>query len=174
MVFSDYTKRRILILRDRGKGTKEISELLLKEDIRASRRGISKFLSRYKERGTIVRKKGSGCAAKINDVIKEKIEQHMANDDKTTAKHLRELLANEGHTLSKSTILRTRRSLGWTYRGSSYCQLIREANKSKRLQWAMEYREEAAGDGFKDVLWTDESTVQLENHRRFCCKNYFA
>ena len=35
MVFSDYAKRRILILRDRGKGTKEISELLLKEDIRA-------------------------------------------------------------------------------------------------------------------------------------------
>ena len=101
---------------------------------------------------TIVRKKGSGCAAKINDVIKEKIEQHMANDDETTAKQLQELLANEGHTLSKSTILRTRRSLGWTYRGSSYCQLIRKANKSKRLQWAMEYREEAAGDGFKDVL----------------------
>ena len=60
MVFSDYTKRRILLLRDRGKRTKEISELLLKEDIRSSHRGISKFLSRYKQRGTIVRKKGSG------------------------------------------------------------------------------------------------------------------
>ena len=60
MVFSDYTKRRILLLRERGKGTKEISELLLKEDIRASHRGISMFLSRYKQRGTIVRKKGSG------------------------------------------------------------------------------------------------------------------
>ena len=60
MVFSNYTKRRILLLRERGKRTKEISELLLKEDIRASHRGISKFLSRYKQRGTIVRKKGSG------------------------------------------------------------------------------------------------------------------
>ena len=47
MVFSDYIKRRILLLRERGKCTKEISELLLKEDIRASHRGISKFLSRY-------------------------------------------------------------------------------------------------------------------------------
>ena len=47
MVFSDYTKHRILLLRERGKRTKEISELLLKEDIRASHRGISKFLSRY-------------------------------------------------------------------------------------------------------------------------------
>ena len=52
MVFSDYTKRRILLLRERGKRTKEISELLLKEDIQASHRGISKFLSRYKQRGT--------------------------------------------------------------------------------------------------------------------------
>ena len=62
MVFNDYTKCRILLLRERGKRTKEISELLLKEDIRASHRGISKFLSRYKQRGvrTIVRKKGSG------------------------------------------------------------------------------------------------------------------
>ena len=48
-----------------------------------------------------------------------KIEEHMASDDETTAKQLGELLAIEGHTLSKSTILRTRRSLGWTYRGSS-------------------------------------------------------
>ena len=99
MVFSDYTKRRILLLRERGKRTKEISELLLKEDIRASHRGISKFLSRYKQRGTIVRKKGSGCMAKINEVIKARIEEHMANDDETTAKQLGELLANEGHTL---------------------------------------------------------------------------
>ena len=60
MVFSDYTKRRILLLRDRGKRTKKILELLLKEDIRSSHRGISKFLSRYKQRCTIVRKKGSG------------------------------------------------------------------------------------------------------------------
>ena len=99
MVFSDYTKRRILLFRERGKRTKEISELLLKEDIRASHRGISKFLSRYKQRGTIVRKKGSGCAAKINEVIKARIEEHMANDDETMAKQLGELLANEGHTL---------------------------------------------------------------------------
>ena len=47
IVFSDYTKCRILLLRERGKCTKEISELLLKEVIRASHPGISKFLSMY-------------------------------------------------------------------------------------------------------------------------------
>ena len=32
-MFSDYTKRQILLLQERGKRTKEILELLLKEDI---------------------------------------------------------------------------------------------------------------------------------------------
>ena len=103
-------------------------------------------------------------------MIKGKIEEYMTKDDETTAKQLGDLLAKEGHAISKSTILRARRSLGWTFRGSSYRQLIREANKAKRLQWEMEYRGEAVGDGFQDVLWTDECTVQLENHRRFCCR----
>ena len=169
-MFSDYTKHQILLLRRQGNYPTKISKLLQDEGIAASRRGISKFLLKYEESGTITRKKGSGCTAKINEVIKGKIEEYMTKDDETTAKQLGDLLAKEGHAISKSTILRARRSLGWTFRGSFYRQLIREANKAKRLQWEMEYRGEAVGDGFQDVLWTDECTVQLENHRRFCCR----
>ena len=25
-------------------------------------------------------------------------------------------------------------------------------------------------DDFEDVLWTDECSVQMESHRRFCCR----
>ena len=46
-----------------------------------------------------------------------------------------------------------------------YCQLIRDATKVKRREWAIQH----AADDFKDVIWTDECTVQLQNHRRFCC-----
>ena len=59
-----------------------------------------------------------------------------------------------------------RKLLGWTFRGSAYCQLIRAQNKEKRLEWAESYLH----DGFEDVVWTDETTVQLETHRRFCCR----
>jgi hypothetical protein len=44
--------------------------------------------------------------------------------------------------------------------------MIREANKVKRLAWALENQD----DDFDDVIWSDECTVQLENHRRFCCR----
>ena len=56
--------------------------------------------------------------------------------------------------------------LGWTYRGSRYCQLICQANKEKRLDWARAHLH----DDFEDVVWSDETTVQLECHKRFCCR----
>lgn len=39
-------------------------------------------------------------------------------------------------------------------------------NKAKRLEWALENE----GLDFDDVVWIDECTVQLESHRRFCCR----
>ena len=40
---------------------------------RASRRGISTFLLKCKQSGTIARQKGSGCAGKVYKVIKARI-----------------------------------------------------------------------------------------------------
>ena len=65
--------------------------------------------------------------------------------------------------ISFSTILRARQVLGWTFRGSKYCQLIRNANKVKRLQWAIENLPEIEASGFDNVIWTDEASVQLED-----------
>ena len=51
--------------------------------------------------------------------------------------------------------------------GSAYCQLIRPANKEKCLAWAEQYLHEAE-DGFHDVIWSDESSIQIETHKRYC------
>ena len=55
--------------------------------------------------------------------------------------------------------------LGWTFRGNLFCQLICNENKKKRLELAIEN----LGKDFSDVVWTDECSVQLSSHRRFCC-----
>jgi hypothetical protein len=47
--------------------------------------------------------------------------------------------------------------------------MIREANKAKRLEWAQQYLHEAE-TGFLEVIYTDETSIQMENHRRFCCR----
>ena len=96
------------------------------------------------------------------------VEAQMQADDETTAVQLQKLLVDRGHPLSLKTILASRRQLGWTFRGSAYCQIIRKENKQKRLEWATKHLNEAVNNEFEDVLWTDESSIMLECHRRFC------
>ena len=87
----------------------------------------------------------------------------MRADDETTAMQLHPLLTSRGYTMSVRTILHSRSDLGWTSQGSSYCQFIRDSNKTKWLNWSLAHRGEAA-DGFEDVIWMDESSIQLETH----------
>ena len=90
----------------------------------------------------------------------------MREDDETTAYQLHSLLVTQGITISRRTVIRCRESLGWTFHGSAYCQLIRHCNKQKRLDWACEHLQ----DNFDDIVWTDECSVQLETHKWFCCR----
>ena len=81
----------------------------------------------------------------------------MQEDDETTAHQLHRVLLEAGHQVAISTIIRGRTELGWTFRGSVYCKLIRDVNKAKRLAWVQQYCSEAE-TGFNDVVWTDKSS----------------
>lgn len=167
MVLSDYTKLRILSLHLQGYKISGIADALVLEDETViSKQSIRLFLKRFRERGTIARKPGSGLTLKLSPAILQIIEQAMQEDDETTATQLQAKLASYNVHVSLSTILRNRRQMGWVYRGSAYCQLIRNVNKQKRLEWAQEY----LYDNFDDVIWSDESSIQLDCHRRYCCR----
>lgn len=77
----------------------------------------------------------------------------MEKDDKTTAKQLVAELQSAGKTVSKTTVLKGRQMLGWTTRGSAYCQMICVVNRKKCLRWATEN----LNANFDDVIWTDET-----------------
>ena len=166
MVYSEYKKQRILYFHAQGYKPPTIEKLLHEENLRCSRVGIYKFLKVYHATGSIARRPGSGRPSKITAEIMTIVEQQMRTDDETTAHQLHRLLNEKGFSISLRTVLRCRTTLGWTFRGSTYCQLIREDNKKKRLDWARHH----IGQSFNDVIWTDECTVQLESHRRFACR----
>ena len=71
------------------------------------------------------------------------------------------LLLHHIHTMTLKTVLRCHAALGWTFRGSAYCQLIRQQNEVKRLQWAQEH----LSDGFDSVIWTDAKRAQRSSNR---------
>jgi transposase len=165
MVFSTYKKQRILHFAPLGLRPPAIAKELQKEKLKYSRVGVYKFLKHYRETGSIGRKVGSGRPSKATAEIKQIVEDQMRVDDETTAYQLHRLLTEKDYSISLRTVLRCRMALGWTFRGSAYCQLICEVNKVKRLAWARNHLHETVDD----VIWSDECTVQMESHRRFAC-----
>ena len=129
----------------------------MSENIVTTRQTIARFIKRFSETGSMFRKDGSGRPSKITDRVLQLVERRMTEDDETTAVQLHTLLTACGISISLSTILRSRFSLGWTYRGFKYCQLIRSQNKLKRFQWAYENYMESLYNGFENVIWTDET-----------------
>ena len=92
---------------------------------------MAKFLLRVKATGSITRQAGNGRPTKLTREVKEIVEEAMRNDDESTAVQLHAILIDKQHILSLSSILRCRKSLGWTFTGSAYCQMLREVNKTK-------------------------------------------
>ena len=87
------------------------------------------------------------------------------NDELTASDLVEQLTLKFGEvTYSEWTVARARQDLGWTYSTARYCQAIRDQNKMKRLAWCQQCLEE--GERFGDVIFTDESTIILEVHRR--------
>ena len=168
-MLSTYVRLRILTFHSEGNQAPTICNLLREEGINVSRVGVWKFLRHYEKTGCVSRKEGSGRPTKITLAVMAMVEGKMKENDETTAYQLHKILNENGIQISIWTIFRCRRTLGWTFRGSAYCQLIRTANKVKRLEWAREHLDEAE-DGFDDVIWSDESSVQLESHKRYCCR----
>jgi len=116
MVLLAETIVKILQYHQDGKKPPTIEKMLREEDIKASRTAIWKLLAQYKKNGTIARLEGAGRKKKLTPEVKTIIEDQMSKNDETTAY---QLLKEQGFTVSLSSVLRYRKSLGWTYRGAS-------------------------------------------------------
>ena len=160
-------KRTVQKYHSQGWSASQIAkEIETEYKVSVSRQAINRFLFYYQTTKSLVRKPGSGRPTKITDTVLHAVEAKIQADDETTAMQLAYVLSQCGLALSLATIKRSRQILGWTFHGTRYCQLIREANKEKRLVWATKCLDER--DTFDDVIWSDETSVQLEFHRRHC------
>ena len=166
MVFSSYIKQRILLLWGEGYKAPTIAKLLREQEMRLSGWRCQVFEEVWWNR-QFSRRAGSGWPSKLAQVIKLVVQEHaMQLDDEMTAVQLYRLLRECSYNICWQTVLRCGTSLGWMFRGSAYCQHICDGNKANRLAWAWKHLEET----FEDVIWTDECSIQMELHRRFCCR----
>jgi len=147
-VLSKYAKQRIVALKGSGLKHGNVVYAFGRENITTSRQTVRRFYLHYLEDATINQRPGSGRPLNLAELSLAMVEQLMWQDDETSATQIHLFLVCNGVDVSLTTILRGRRTLGWTFRGSAYCQLIWEANKHKHLEWAQLH----LNDNFHDVV----------------------
>ena len=132
MVLSRYCKQRIVQLYfERKVSYGRLAKVLAAEGLKVLKKTIWTTISKYKAHGTLSPLPGSGRRFKLTPETLAMIEAQMQADDETTATQLVKMLNAAGYDVSRSTIIRARRRLGWTFHGSRYCQMIRTQNKEK-------------------------------------------
>ena len=90
----------------------------------------------------------------------------MRTKDEATRIQIQKQLAKRAIVVNSSTVQRLRAKQGKTLQRTHYCQLIRVANKVKRLEYAQQILD--SGDKFHNVVFSDECSVSLEQYRRTC------
>ena len=159
-------KTKILRLKSNGKGPSEIERILAEDDMEISRWSIIRFLRRFQERKSLDNAAKSGRPPL--DVTRELlnfIDTEMESNNELTSPELaKRILLRFGVQFSSQKVRRLLRKLGWVPTGTKYCQLIREPNQVKRLEFSEKCLRE--NEQFNDVIFTDKCSVLLENHSK--------
>lgn len=145
----------------------KISRLLLRENLIVSRSYVQRTVKTFLLCGKLFRDRKNGRPNRLssNQNIRRIINNCMETNDEITANEIQLLLENHGYRrISKATINRIRRSIGWSLKSTRYCQMVRENNKPKILQWA----QQQLNDNFQNVIWTDETSVIMEQYKKRC------
>ena len=162
-------RKRVIVLKRAGYSLKDIwTRIQEEEDCIYSLRSVYRLWSKFREHHTILDLPRKKRDRKINEDMLETIETLLTENDELTARHLKERLSETWPSLniSLTTIKRAQKEKGWVSTQPHYCQLLREANKIKRVEWCKQQMD--SKEQFKDVIFTDECSVQLERHSRLC------
>ena len=158
MMYSLYCRKRIVKLAERLNAP-DIVKVLDEEGLSVTVRGVYYVIARHKKTNSVFDAPRSGRPSVVSTHAREVINQSLQDNDELITRDLLEKLKNLDLGGSLSSVARARRKLGWTSTATRYCQMIRQANKEKRVDFCKQVLE--AGDNFDDVIFTDEAMVQL-------------
>ena len=102
----------------------------------------------------------------VTKKMTEFMGKRLEEDEELSATELHRLITRKfGKKVSAQTIRRFLcQKLHWVVVRTKTGPMISDRNKIKRMEFAKQCI--AAKDSFDDVIWTDESSVQLVRHKR--------
>ena len=129
MVLTAYCKQEIIQLYFEWRiSYGNVAIVLPAEGFRVPKRTVWATIQKYKTHGTISHLPGSGSPFKLTCEMLDAIKEQIKQDDETTATQLVKMLGERGFKTSTRTVERARKTLGWPFHGSRYCQLIWNAS----------------------------------------------
>ena len=161
---SIYVRKRIQALHLEGLQPKAIFKQLGEEGLSVSYPSVARITNKVKLTASIDDLPKPGRPRKLNLVARDFIEAEMRRNDEATSRQIQKKLSKRGVEVHPSTVRRTRKKLGWTLQNTKYCQLIRDVNKVKRLEFARRVID--SGDTFDNIVFSDECSISLQQFRR--------
>lgn len=107
------TRRRVIYFHRRGLKLKDIQIRLKEEEIFVSKTSLCLLIKKYKTLGIIADKLRPNSIRKLKLEHLRLIDDTLANDDESSTTELRAKLLEVGVDVSRSTIQRAKRHLGW-------------------------------------------------------------
>ena len=164
---SAHTRGRVVWMWRAGFSVMKIRERLLEEGIKVSRKSLYFLLKKYDQTNSVADLKRAPRGRLLGNEQFRFMDEAMEANPELTSRQLHGMVTEKFPDLrfSISTLKRARKALGWSAKRTHYCALISEINKEKRMTWCLDRI--AEGDlELADVIWTDESSFQLESHRK--------
>jgi len=167
--YSLYLRERIIRL-SKSNTIQEIIEKLRKDDqVTVNESGVRRLIRRYSYRHNIQDAPRTGRPIEISSEIKNFVEVcMMENNEFTACQIVNKISLSFNVSVTPRSINRIRNELGWRPAHPKYCQIVRDANKLKRLDFCTKIL--LNPDLLKKIIFTDESCIQLERHKRVLWK----
>ena len=121
-------RARIISLYSRGYSVPCISRRLAEENVDVSVRAIYYLVDKWRTKGVIrdLPRRKRSCI--LSEEMRQFIDEELQKNDELTSTKIKEMLGEKWPDIiiSKTTIKRERRLLGWVCTRPHYCQLLRE------------------------------------------------
>lgn len=168
--FNPYLRERITRLSQHDHSPREIVKIIAEEEnVHIHRDGVKRLLTRAKDCRHLCDANRSGRNVTFGDEIRTFIDQKMYENNELTGCQLSNIIKAEFNVnISSSTVNRIRNKLGWRPAHPKYCQIVRDVNKLKRIDFCSMLIQDI--NILKTVIFTDECCVQLERHKRIIWK----
>ncbi len=147
-------RKRIVALSHMNFQLRSIHQRLQEEGVVVSKKSIRKLIRKFKNTQSVRDLPRKSRDKFLTMEHYEFIDKAMEGNDELTVRKLHEILVEKYTNLariSKSSVKKARKDLGWVSTRPRYCQLIRDVNKEKRFAFCEELIN--SNDDFHNVIW---------------------